>query len=68
MVKAITFDCWDTLLADDPSRTIERKRYFGRVFEENEITISAPEIDDLFRNLIQLRQIQEIGLLHREMK
>jgi putative hydrolase of the HAD superfamily len=49
MVKAITFDCWDTLLADDPSRNMERKRYFGQALVENEITITGPAIDDLFQ-------------------
>lgn len=54
MVKAITFDCWDTLLADDPSRNIERKRYFGQVLEENGITIPGPAINDLFQREAEL--------------
>ncbi len=48
MVKAITFDCWDTLLADDPSRTNKKKEYFRQIFNENDFPITESEIDDLF--------------------
>ncbi|NIN01682.1 MAG: hypothetical protein GTO24_27360, partial [candidate division Zixibacteria bacterium] len=48
MVKAITFDCWDTLLDDDVSRTKKRKEYFRQIFDENGFPITEGEIDELF--------------------
>jgi putative hydrolase of the HAD superfamily len=48
MVKAITFDCWDTLLDDDVSRTQKRKAYFLRTFKENGFTLSEDEMNELF--------------------
>ncbi len=48
MVKAITFDCWDTLLDDDVSRGKKRKEYFLRAFNENGFPISEDKIDELF--------------------
>jgi putative hydrolase of the HAD superfamily len=48
MVKAITFDCWDTLLDDDVSRTQKRKAYFLRIFEENGFNLSEDAMNELF--------------------
>jgi putative hydrolase of the HAD superfamily len=48
MVKAITFDCWDTLLNDDPSRTRKKREYFRQIFNANDFPITEDEIDDLF--------------------
>ncbi len=48
MVKAITFDCWDTLLDDDASRTKKRKEYFRQIFNENGFPMTEAEIDELF--------------------
>lgn len=48
MVKAITFDCWDTLLDDDVSRTKKRKEYFCQSFNEHGFPVTKAEIDELF--------------------
>jgi putative hydrolase of the HAD superfamily len=48
MVKAITFDCWDTLLDDDVSRTKKRKEYFRQIFNEHGFPVTKAEIDELF--------------------
>ncbi len=64
MIRAITFDCWDTLLDDDPSRNIERKEYFGQVLEENGIMILRNQIDELFAE--EARLFQEHIVRHRK--
>lgn len=48
MIKSITFDCWDTLLDDDISRTLKRKEYFYDVFRENGLVMTQNEMDALF--------------------
>lgn len=63
VIKAITFDCWDTLLDDDVSRTVQRKKYLGQIFQENGVTISANEIDDLFSK--EAESFQEHIVKHR---
>ncbi len=56
MVKAITFDCWDTLLDDDASRAKKQKEYFRQIFNENGFPITQDEIDELFRKEATLFQ------------
>ncbi|MDA2938339.1 HAD family hydrolase [Acidobacteria bacterium AH-259-A15] len=63
MIKAITFDCWDTLLDDDVSRNIQRKKYLAQIFKENGITITEDEIDDLFWK--EAKSFQEHIVRHR---
>ena len=48
MVKAITFDCWDTLLDDDISRTVKRKEFFRNVFQENGFPVTKEKMDEIF--------------------
>ena len=48
MIKAITFDCWDTLLADDKSRNLKRKEFFISIFKENGHTVTMEKIDEFF--------------------
>ncbi len=48
MIEAITFDCWDTLIADDPSRNNQRKEHFIKVFNECGIKIDDDKINQLF--------------------
>lgn len=48
MMKAITFDCWDTLIADDESRSVKRKEYFTLLFNENGFPTTSDEMDVLF--------------------
>ncbi len=49
MIKAITFDCWDTILNDDVTRTEERKKFFQHVFKENGFPLDDKEFDRLFK-------------------
>ena len=56
MVKAITFDCWDTLLDDDPGRTKKRKEYFCQLFDRCGLPITEDEIDLLFSKEAKLFQ------------
>lgn len=48
MIKAITFDCWDTLIADDESRSVKKKEYFTLLFNENGFPTTSDEMDVLF--------------------
>ncbi len=64
MVKAITFDCWDTLLDDDVSRGKKRKEYFLRVFNENGFPTGEDEINDLFSR--EAKIFQEYIIKHRK--
>ena len=48
MVKAITFDCWDTLLDDDAIRTRKRKEHVLNIFKEHDSPVTRSEIDELF--------------------
>ncbi len=48
MLKAITFDCWDTLLDDDVSRTQKRKEHFRQIFSAKGFPTTEAEIDELF--------------------
>ena len=49
MIKAITFDCWDTILNDDVTRTEERKKFFQQVFKENGFPLDDNEFNILFK-------------------
>jgi putative hydrolase of the HAD superfamily len=49
MIKAITFDCWDTILDDDVTRTEERKKFFQHVFKENGFPLDDNEFNRLFK-------------------
>lgn len=48
MIKAITFDCWDTLLDDDESRENKRREHFRFTLNENAFLVTQDEIDELF--------------------
>ncbi|MDA2933785.1 HAD family hydrolase [Acidobacteria bacterium AH-259-D05] len=64
MMKAITFDCWDTLLDDDASRSIQRQKYFGQIFKENGIIMTEDEIGDLFSK--EAKSFQEYIVRHKK--
>ena len=48
MIKAITFDCWDTLIDDDGSRNKKQKEYLHLIFKDNGISVTEGEMDELF--------------------
>ncbi len=56
MIKAITFDCWDTLIDDDGSRDKKRKEYFYLIFKDNGIPVTQGEMDQLFSEEAKLFQ------------
>jgi len=56
MIKAITFDCWDTLLADDDSRNVKRKEYFCSILNEKGFPITSDRMDELFKKEAELFQ------------
>jgi len=56
MIKAITFDCWDTLLDDDESRDKKRREYFYLIFKDNGFPVTQDEINELFPEEAKLFQ------------
>jgi putative hydrolase of the HAD superfamily len=64
MVKAITFDCWDTLLDDDVSRGKKRKEYILRIFSENGFQTGEEEMNELFSR--EAKTFQEYIIEHRK--
>ena len=44
MIKAITFDCWNTLIVDDDQRAEKMKAYFQAIFEENKIFLTGEDL------------------------
>jgi putative hydrolase of the HAD superfamily len=64
MVKAITFDCWDTLLDDDVSRGKKRKKYFIEIFRENGFPTGEDEMNELFSR--EAKVFQEYIIEHRK--
>lgn len=56
MIKAITFDCWDTLIDDDGSRNIKRKEYFTFLLKNKGFTVTEEEVDRFFSKEAKLFQ------------
>jgi len=56
MIKAITFDCWDTLIEDDNSRGKQRKEYFFNIFNEKGLSLAQDQVNDLFSKEAKLFQ------------
>ncbi len=54
MIKAITFDCWNTLIVDDEGRRRKMKAYFQVIFQENRVTLNDEEIDTIFADELVL--------------
>lgn len=49
MIKAVTFDCWDTLLADDDTRNNKRKERLASFLKKKGIPVSPKTTDELFK-------------------
>ena len=64
MVKAITFDCWDTLLDDDVSRGKKRKEFFIRVLNVNGFRTGEEEMSGLFSR--EAKVFQDYIIEHRK--
>jgi putative hydrolase of the HAD superfamily len=56
MIKAITFDCWDTLIDDDGRRDKKRKEYFHFIFKDKGFPVTEDEMDVLFSKEAKLFQ------------
>jgi FMN phosphatase YigB (HAD superfamily) len=56
MIKAITFDCWDTLLVDDKSTNKKIKEYFCLILKDHGFPATQEEMDELFSKEDQLFQ------------
>jgi HAD superfamily hydrolase (TIGR01509 family) len=54
MIKAITFDCWNTLIVDDEGRRGKMKAYFQVIFQENRVSLNDEEIDTIFADELVL--------------
>jgi FMN phosphatase YigB (HAD superfamily) len=48
MIRAITFDCWNTLIEEDGSRDIQRKEYFASLLKNKGFTVIEEDIDKHF--------------------
>ena len=64
MIKAVTFDCWNTLIVDDKGRSERMRAYFQAIFQENKIDLSDEELDTiladelvLFENYVACHQM-----------
>jgi putative hydrolase of the HAD superfamily len=64
MMKAMTFDCWDTLLADDASRNIKRKERFFSFLKRKGAPINPDRIDKLFKK--EAESFQAYIIEHRK--
>jgi len=55
MIKAVTFDCWDTLIVDDDSRDGKMLEYLEFVCQENSVSLVDKNISDAFAKEDKLR-------------
>lgn len=54
MIKAVTLDCWNTLIVDDDQRAEKMKAYFRAIFEENKIFLIDEDINTIFSDELVL--------------
>jgi len=54
MIKAVTFDCWNTLIEDDSGRSDAMKAHFIMVFEQNGVPIDKERVDMFFEDELVL--------------
>ena len=48
MIKAVTFDCWDTILVDDPAIMDQQNEYFLSLFEGKGLYLTHAEMYNIF--------------------
>ncbi len=63
-MKAITFDCWDTLLADDDSRNVKRKEHFTSFMNKKGFHMTPDKMNELFKKEAEL--FQDYIIEHRK--
>lgn len=66
MIKAVTFDCWDTLIVDDEGRDGKMLDYLQSVCQENRISLNDKNITDAFSKEDKLRE--EYVVAHHKTK
>jgi len=54
MIKAVTFDCWNTLIVDDDQRAEKMRAYFLSIFDENKISLSEEDINTILSDELVL--------------
>lgn len=54
MIKAVTFDCWNTLIEDDAGRSDAMKAYFFMVFEQSGVPIDKERVEMFFEDELVL--------------
>jgi HAD superfamily hydrolase (TIGR01549 family) len=64
MVKAVTFDCWDTLLADDASREVRQRERLQAILQNYGLHLRESEMADLFRE--ELKLFEEHVILYKK--
>jgi FMN phosphatase YigB (HAD superfamily) len=56
MLKAITFDCWDTLIVDDHGCESKQKDYLHVILQERGFRLNRDDLSDAFLREDRLRQ------------
>jgi len=56
MIKALTFDCWDTLIIDDEGRDKMMRDYMAEVFREYSITLADEDVNVAWAEEDKLRE------------
>ena len=56
MIKALTFDCWDTLIVDDQQLNAKMLNYLEFVCQENLVSLENKDIKDAFTEENKLRE------------
>jgi putative hydrolase of the HAD superfamily len=54
MIKAVTFDCWNTLIVDDTSRREAMQEYFFQIFEQSGVPIEQDRVNMFFEDELVL--------------
>ncbi|MGD8537687.1 MAG: HAD family hydrolase [Candidatus Aminicenantes bacterium] len=66
MIKALTFDCWNTLIIDDGSQNTKMQNYLKSVCQENGVALANKDIGAAWRTEDKLRE--EYVIAHKKTK
>jgi FMN phosphatase YigB (HAD superfamily) len=56
MIRAVTFDCWDTLIVDDERLNVKMSKCLEFVCQENQASLAEKDIEDAFVQENKLRE------------
>jgi HAD superfamily hydrolase (TIGR01549 family) len=62
MIKAVTFDCWDTLIVDDERRDAKMLNYLELVCQKNGISLADKNMTSAFSRENKLREEYVVAL------